>query len=311
MARMPKVRGRLTAMRPLAPLSWLRVGGPAEVFFQPADPDDLSAFLHDLPADVPVMPLGLCSNLIIRDGGLPGVSIRLGAGFARLEVIDGARLRVGAAALDSRVAIAAAEAGIVGLEFLRTIPGAIGGAVKMNAGCYGRYMADVVEEVTLLDRLGRTYRLGPEALGFGYRHSAIPDDHVVLSAILRGTAGSREASEALMADYLARRAATQPVDQRSCGSTFRNPAGFSSTGADDDTHDLKAWQLIDDAGCRGLRRGGAQMSEKHPNFLINAGDATAADLEDLGEEVRARVKSCSGHDLVWEIRRVGVRITAQ
>ncbi|MCL5777848.1 UDP-N-acetylmuramate dehydrogenase [Limibaculum sp. FT325] len=308
LARLPPVRGRLTPMRPLAPLSWLRVGGPAEVFFQPADADDLADFLRGLPADVALMPLGLCSNLIIRDGGLPGVAIRLGADFAGIEVLDGARLRAGAAAPDSRVAIAAAQAGIAGLEFLRTIPGAIGGAVKMNAGCYGRYMADVVEEVAILDRHGREYRAGAAALGFGYRRSAVPDDHVILWAVLRGTPGGREASEALMEDYLARRAATQPVDQRSCGSTFRNPAGFSSTGAADDTHELKAWKLIDEAGCRGMRRGGAQMSEKHPNFLINAGEATAADLEELGEEVRARVKATSGHDLVWEIRRVGVRL---
>lgn len=307
-ARLPAVRGRLTPMRPLAELAWLRVGGPAEVFFQPADAEDLAAFLAALPAEIPVIPLGVCSNLIIRDGGLPGVSIRLGGAFGRIEPLAGVRLRVGAAALDSRVAKAAAEAGIAGLEFLRTIPGTIGGAVKMNAGCYGSYMADVVEEVTVIDRQGRTHRLGPDELGFAYRASAIPDDHVIVEAVLRGRPGERAASEALMADYVAKREASQPVDQRSCGSTFRNPAGYSSTGAADDPMELKAWKLIEDAGCRGLALGGAQMSPKHANFLVNIGGATAAELETLGETVRARVKAHSGHDLVWEIRRIGVMV---
>ncbi|MEM6354831.1 MAG: UDP-N-acetylmuramate dehydrogenase [Pseudomonadota bacterium] len=302
------LRGRLTEDRPLAPLSWLRVGGAAELFFQPADREDLAAFLQGLPGDVPVTPLGVCSNLIIRDGGLPGVSLRLGRAFAAVEPLPGARLRVGAGALDSAAAKRAAEAGIAGLEFLRTIPGSIGGAVKMNAGCYGSYTADVVERVTVMDRSGQVEELQPEALGFGYRHSAVPDDQVVLEAVLQGVPGDPTEIAARMEGLVAKRAASQPVDQRSCGSTFRNPAGYSSTGVEGDPMDLKAWKLIEEAGCRGMRLGGAQISEKHANFLVNAGGATAADLEDLGDAVRARVKAHSGHDLVWEIARIGVKL---
>ncbi|MEO1276305.1 MAG: UDP-N-acetylmuramate dehydrogenase [Pseudomonadota bacterium] len=309
--RMPPVQGRLTPDRPLAPLSWLRVGGPAEVFYQPDSEGDLAAFLAALPPEVAITPLGVCSNLIIRDGGLPGVSIRLGRAFAGIAALPGHRLRVGAAALDSAVAKAAATAGIAGLEYLRTIPGTIGGAIKMNAGCYGTYTADVVESVTIVDRRGQRAVWTPASLGFGYRHSAVPDDAVILEAVLQGTPGEPAEIEATMEAYVAKRAASQPVDQRSCGSTFRNPAGYSSTGQDGDPQDLKAWKLIEDAGCRGLSRGGAQMSEKHANFLINAGDATAADLEGLGEEVRARVKATSGHDLIWEIQRIGVTLAPQ
>ena len=308
LSRLPDVRGRLSPTRPLAPLSWLRVGGAAEVLFQPDNLADLAEFLSVLPDDVPLMPLGVCSNLIIRDGGIPGVSVRLGRAFAGIEPLAGNRMRVGAAALDSRVAMAAARAGIAGLEFLRTIPGTIGGAVKMNAGCYGSYTGDLVEEVTLLDRDGRSYRVGPDELAFGYRYSNIADDHVIVEAVLRGRPGQAATSEALMEVYLARRAATQPIEARSCGSTFRNPSGASSTGGPDDTHELKAWKVIDAAGCRGLTLGGAQMSPVHPNFLVNTGSATAEDLEELGERVRARVKAHSGHDLIWEIRRVGVRL---
>ncbi|MEL6768617.1 MAG: UDP-N-acetylmuramate dehydrogenase [Pseudomonadota bacterium] len=307
---LPPLRGRLTLERPLAPLSWLRVGGPAALFFQPADRADLAAFLAALPRDVPLTPLGVCSNLIIRDGGLPGASLRLGRAFGEIEPLPGARLRVGAAALDSAVAKRAAEAGIAGLEFLRTIPGTIGGAVKMNAGCYGSYTADVVERVTVMDRAGRVAEMAPAALGFGYRHSAVPDDHVILEAVLQGAPGEPSEISARMEGLVEKRAASQPVDERSCGSTFRNPAGYSSTGAEGDPMDLKAWKLIEEAGCRGMRLGGAQISEKHANFLINAGGATAADLEDLGEAVRARVKAHSGHDLLWEIARIGVRVPA-
>ena len=309
MARLPRVRGRLTPMRPLRELAWLRVGGPAEVLFQPADAEDLAAFLAACPGDVPVTPLGVCSNLIIRDGGLPGVSIRLGRAFNRIEPLEGHRLRAGAAALDSQVAKQAAEAGIAGLEFLRTIPGAIGGFVKMNAGCYGSYAADVVSEVTAIDRTGRRLTLTPDELGFAYRSSAIPDEMVVIEATLQGAAGDTDVSRALMEQYVARREESQPVRERSCGSTFANPAGYSSTGAPDDPMDAKAWKLIEAAGCRGLTLGGAQISEKHANFLINAGEATAADLEELGELVRARVKSHADVDLRWEIQRIGVRIT--
>ena len=305
---MPEVAGKLEEGRELAPLTWLRVGGPAEWLFQPADLADLQQFLAALPTDTPVTPLGVCSNLIIRDGGLPGVAIKLGRAFMGVEMLDGHRVRAGAAVLDSAVAKKASAAGVAGLEFLRTIPGAIGGAVKMNAGCYGAYAADVVESVTAVDRQGNLHELTD--IDFSYRASNIPDDMVITSAILRGRAGDPAASEALMADYVAKREASQPTKDRSCGSTFRNPAGYSSTGSADDPMDLKAWKLIDDAGCRGLTLGGAQMSPKHSNFLINTGGATAADLEGLGEEVRARVKSHSGHDLVWEIRRIGVMVDA-
>ena len=310
MIDLPDVRGRLERDRPLADMTWLRVGGPAEVLFQPADIADLSAFLAALDADVPVTPLGVGSNLIVRDGGLPGVAIRLGRGFNQIE-IAGDRVRAGAAALDSHVARRASEAGVAGLEFLRTIPGAIGGAVRMNAGCYGSYTADVVESVTLVHRDGTVQDLPGAAIGFGYRSSDLPDGAVVVEAVLQGAPGDPAKSAALMAEFIRRREDSQPVKDRSAGSTFRNPAGYSSTGEAGDPMDLKAWKLIDDAGCRGLRRGGAQMSEKHPNFLINTGDATAFDLEMLGEDVRARVKSLSGHELTWEIQRIGVFLEDQ
>jgi UDP-N-acetylmuramate dehydrogenase len=305
---LPPLRGRIERGRPLAPLTWLRVGGSAEALVAPADRDDLAAFLAALDPAVPVTPLGVCSNLIIRDGGLPGVAIRLSRAFAAVEPLPGHCIRAGAAALDAHVARRAAEAGIAGLEFLRTIPGATGGAVKMNAGCYGSYIADVLVEATLVDRQGRLRTLGADELGFAYRTSAVPDDAVVVEAILQGRPGDPAAITARMDELVARRAATQPVKERSCGSTFRNPAGYSSTGAADDTHELKAWKLIDDAGCRGLALGGAKMSEMHPNFLINTGNASAADLETLGEEVRARVRAHSGHDLSWEIQRIGVMV---
>ncbi|MEM1161778.1 MAG: UDP-N-acetylmuramate dehydrogenase [Pseudomonadota bacterium] len=304
----PAVRGKLEQGRALAPLTWLRVGGPADWLFQPADREDLAAFLAALDPAVPVTPLGVGSNLIIRDGGLPGVAIRLGRRFNGFEVLDDHRVRVGAALLDAHAARRAAQAGIAGLEFLRTIPGAIGGAVKMNAGCYGSYTADVCVEITLIDRDGTERTVSGEEAGFSYRSSAIPADSVIVEAVLQGRPGSMEDSEALMAEYMRRREESQPVKDRSAGSTFRNPAGFSSTGEANDPMDLKAWKLIDDAGCRGLTRGGAQMSPKHSNFLVNKGGATAEDLEMVGEEVRARVKSHSGHDLTWEIQRIGVMV---
>jgi UDP-N-acetylmuramate dehydrogenase len=302
---LPPVRGALTPERPLADLTWLRVGGPAEWLFQPADLDDLSDFLGALPADVPVFPMGVGSNLIVRDGGIRGVVIRLGRGFNGIAVA-GARVTAGAAALDAHVARRAAEAG-VDLTFLRTIPGAIGGAVRMNAGCYGSYTADHFVQATVVLRDGTVTTIGRDEAGFGYRHSTLPEGAVIVEAVLEGAAGDPAALEAKMADQLAKRDATQPVKDRSAGSTFRNPAGFSSTGRADDVHDLKAWSLIDRAGLRGHRLGGAQMSEKHPNFLINTGGASAADLEGLGELVRARVKEMSGHDLQWEVIRVGAR----
>lgn len=303
MDRLPPVRGRLTPNRPLADLSWLRVGGPAEVLFQPADMDDLTSFLKALPADVPVFPVGVCSNLIIRDGGIRGVVIRLGRGFNGFD-INGDTVRVGAAALDAQVAKHAAEAG-VDLAFLRTIPGSIGGAVRMNAGCYGRYTADVVTEVTAVTRAGDVLRLSPEDLGFAYRSTRLPADTLIVEAVLRGPLRPPEDIEATMQDALDKREASQPVRDRSCGSTFRNPAGFSSTGRDDDVHDLKAWKLIDAAGLRGERLGGARISPKHSNFLINEGGASATDLEELGEKVRESVLKKSGIELEWEIMRVG------
>lgn len=307
LARLPASRGRLSAMQPLSALTWLRVGGPAEALFQPADEADLAAFLAALPADIPVLPLGVGSNLIVRDGGVPGVSIRLSPrGFGGFEPLAGHRIRIGAAMLDGRAAQMAGRAGIAGLEFLRTIPGAIGGAVRMNAGCYGAYMADVLAEARVIHRDGRRETLSNADLGFAYRQSDLPPDSVVTEVILQGRPGDPAAIEAQMEAALKRRAESQPVDNRSAGSTFRNPAGFSSTGRADDSQDLKAWKVIDDAGCRGLRRGGAQMSQMHSNFLINADGATAADLEGLGEEVRERVARFSGIELTWEIARVGL-----
>ncbi len=302
--RLPEVAGQYTENRPLADLSWLRVGGPAEVLFQPADLGDLQSFLRDLPANIPVFPIGVCSNLIIRDGGLDGVVIRLGRGFNGIEMVGNNQVRAGAAALDAHVARIAAQAGI-DLAFLRTIPGAIGGAAKMNAGCYGIYTADVFVEAEAITRTGEQVTLGKDDMGFTYRSTELPDGIVITSVLLHGTIGDPAAIETKMADALAKREATQPVKERSCGSTFRNPAGFSSTGRDDDVHDLKAWKVIDDAGMRGAALGGAEMSEMHSNFLVNKGGASAADLENLGEQVRKKVFKNSGIELQWEIMRVG------
>ncbi|GAB4389212.1 UDP-N-acetylmuramate dehydrogenase [Albidovulum sp.] len=300
---LPPVRGSLTPNRPLADLTWLRVGGPADWLFQPADAEDLAGFLAALPAGVPVFAMGVGSNLIVRDGGIRGVVIRLGRGFNGIRV-EGGRVIAGAAALDAHVARRAAEAGR-DLTFLRTIPGAIGGAVRMNAGCYGSYVADHLVEARVILRDGRRATLGAGELGFAYRHCDLPDGAVVIEAVFEAPPGDPAELAARMEAQLARRDATQPVRERSAGSTFRNPAGHSSTGRADDVHDLKAWKLIDAAGLRGFRRGGAQMSVKHPNFMINAGGATAADLETLGEEVRKRVFQNSGLTLEWEIMRVG------
>lgn len=304
---LPQTRGRLVAERPLADLSWLRVGGPAEVLFTPADEDDLAQFLAALPAEVPVFPIGVCSNLIIRSGGIKGVVIRLARNFNGVEILPDGRILAGAAALDAMVAKRAAEAGY-DLAFLRTIPGTIGGAVAMNAGCYGSYMADICESIRVVLRTGELCDIPATGLNFSYRHADLPEGAVVVSALLRAPKGEPAAIVAKMEEALASRAATQPVEDRSCGSTFRNPAGFSSTGQADDVHDLKAWKLIDDAGLRGFTLGGAQMSSKHPNFLINANNATPEDLENLGELVRKRVLDSTGITLQWEIRRVGERV---
>ena len=300
---LPTPRGSLIPDRTLDGLTWLRVGGPADWLFQPADEDDLVDFLAALDPAVPVFPMGVGSNLIVRDGGIRGVVIRLGRAFNGVE-IDGDTVVAGAAALDAQVARRAAESGL-DLTFLRTIPGSIGGAVRMNAGCYGSYMADHLIDAQAVTRQGVRVTLTPADLRFGYRETHLPADWVITSARLRAAPGDPDRLHAKMADQLARRDESQPTRERSAGSTFRNPAGFSSTGQADDVHDLKAWSLIDRAGLRGHSWGGAQMSEKHPNFLLNTGGATAAELEALGELVRRRVLEESGHDLQWEVIRVG------
>ena len=300
---MPRPRGRLTPERPLADLTWLRVGGPAQYLFQPADPADLAQFLRALPEDMPVFPMGVGSNLIVRDGGLRAVVIRLGRGFGDIT-IEADRVTAGAAVLDAHVARRAADQGL-DLTFLRTIPGAIGGAVRMNAGCYGSYIADVFISAQAVTRSGEIVTLGADELKFRYRETDLPEGWVIISATFAAPCGAPEALHARMEAQIAKRDASQPTRERSAGSTFRNPAGHSSTGRADDRHDLKAWKVIDDAGLRGARRGGAQMSEKHSNFLINTGGATAADLEGLGEEVRKKVFQTSGIELIWEIMRVG------
>ncbi|WP_306130637.1 UDP-N-acetylmuramate dehydrogenase [Roseovarius sp. MMSF_3350] len=300
---LPQPRGRLSEKRMLADLTWLRVGGPADWLFQPADLEDLAAFLRDLPAGMPVFPMGVGSNLIVRDGGLRAVVIRLGRGFNAIEV-DGTRVTAGAAALDAHVARRAGEAG-VDLTFLRTIPGAIGGAVRMNAGCYGSYVADHFVEAEAVSRAGEVVTLTAEDLKFQYRQTDLPEGWVITRATFEGGKGDPDELASRMATQLKKRDETQPTKDRTAGSTFRNPAGFSSTGRADDTHELKAWKVIDNAGMRGAARGGAQMSEKHSNFLINTGGATAADLEGLGEEVRKKVFQDSGIELHWEIMRVG------
>ncbi|HIJ63699.1 MAG TPA: UDP-N-acetylmuramate dehydrogenase [Rhodospirillaceae bacterium] len=292
--RLPPVRGRLAAQAPLSRLTWFGVGGPAEVLFTPADADDLQTFLAARPAGLPVTVIGVGSNLLVRDGGVPGVVIRLGAGFAGIQC-DGARVTAGAAARDVAVAKEAAEAGIGGLEFLSGIPGTIGGALRMNAGAYGGEMKDVTVAVRAIDGTGQWRHLTPQDLGFAYRRSSVPEDWIFVEATLEGRPDQADVIAGRLAAIRKTRDDSQPVRSRTGGSTFANPP------------DAKAWQLIDQAGCRGLRRGGAQVSEKHCNFLINTGGATAADLEDLGEEVRRRVMDQTGIDLHWEIRRIGVR----
>lgn len=292
--RLPRARGELVANAPLAPFTWFRVGGPAEVLFRPADADDLAAFLAGTPADVPVTVIGVGSNLLVRDGGVAGVVIRLrGKGFSHIEALDGHRLRAGTAALDVAVARAAQEAGIAGLEFYRGIPGSIGGALRMNGGAYGRETKDVLVEAVAIDRQGRRHVLSNADMGYSYRHCGASEDLIFVEAIFQGEAGDKAEIQRRMDEITAKREESQPIRMRTGGSTFKNPEGH------------KSWQLIDAAGCRGLVRGGAQVSELHCNFLINTGTASAADLEGLGEEVRARVKAKSGVVLEWEIRRIG------
>ncbi|NSX54179.1 UDP-N-acetylmuramate dehydrogenase [Parasulfitobacter algicola] len=300
---LPEVRGRLTPNRVLSDLTWLRVGGAADYLFQPADAQDLQDFLRQLPTNVDVFPMGVGSNLIVRDGGLRAVVIRMGRGFNQIT-IEGQQVTAGVAALDAHVARKAAEAG-VDLTFLRTIPGAIGGAVRMNAGCYGSYVADAFVSAKAVTRAGDLVTLTAQDLNFRYRQTDLPEGWVLAEATFTGPKVDPDELVARMDDQLAKRDATQPTKDRTAGSTFRNPAGFSSTGRADDTHDLKAWKVIDDAGMRGATLGGAQMSPKHSNFLVNTGDATAADLENLGEQVRKKVYASSGIKLEWEIMRVG------
>ena len=303
MQTFPTPRGTLTPNRPLADLTWLRVGGPADWLFQPADEADLCDFLAALDPDIPVFPMGVGSNLIVRDGGMRAVVIRLGRGFNAID-IRGNRVTAGAAALDAHVARRAAEAGC-DMTFLRTIPGTIGGAVRMNAGCYGSYVADVLDEIRVVTRQGEPKTLTKADLHLAYRQSTLPDGWVITGATFTAPSGEPAMLDARMQDQIAKRDASQPTKDRSAGSTFRNPVGHSSTGRADDTHELKAWKVIDNAGMRGARIGGAQMSPMHSNFLINAGGATATDLENLGEEVRKKVYATSGITLEWEIMRVG------
>jgi UDP-N-acetylmuramate dehydrogenase len=291
--RLPPVRGRLTADAPLAGITWFRVGGAAEVMFRPADADDLAKFLAEKPGEVPVTVMGVGSNLLVRDGGVPGVVVRLGRGFAEIAIED-RRVRAGAAALDLNVARVAAEAGLAGIEFLSGIPGTIGGALRMNAGAYGREMSDVVLEAEALDGAGGRHRLSHKALGLTYRHCDMPEDWIFLEALLKGETGNPVAIHAKLKQVQDAREASQPIRSRTGGSTFANPPG------------AKAWELIERAGCRGLSLGGAQVSEKHCNFLINTGAATAADIEGLGELVRERVLEETGITLEWEIKRIGV-----
>lgn len=291
--RLPKVRGGLTADASMASLTWFRVGGPADVLFRPADVEDLSAFLATCPLDIPITVVGVGSNLLVRDGGVRGVVIRLGATFGQVEILENNQLRAGAAALDMSVARKAAAAGIAGLEFYAGIPGSIGGALIMNGGAHGGETCDVLVSARAVRRSGEIVTLTNEDFSYSYRHSDVPDDLIFVDGLFQGTAGERATIEAHMAEITQKREESQPIRTKTGGSTFKNPEGH------------KSWQLVDGAGCRGLVRGGAQVSEMHCNFLINTGAAKAGDLEGLGEEVRTRVKETSGVSLEWEIKRIG------
>ena len=292
--RLPRVRGRLSEKAPLAPITWFRVGGTAEVMFRPADIEDLAQFLAEKPAEVPVTVIGVASNLLVRDGGVSGVVVRLGRGFVEIR-IDGVQVEAGGGALDLNVALTCQQAGIAGLEFMSGIPGTVGGGLRMNAGAYGREFSDVLQAAVALDGRGTRHRVSATALGLSYRHAEAPEDWIFVAATFAGERGDPDAIGRRMMAVQAQREATQPIRARTGGSTFANPPG------------AKAWELIDAAGCRGLKHGGAMVSEKHANFLINTGVATAADLEGLGEEVRRRVHETTGVMLEWEIRRIGAR----
>ena len=289
----PAVRGRVTRDAPLAPLVWFKSGGAAETLFEPADTADLQAFMRETDAVTPVWPLGLGSNLIVRDGGVRGVTVRLGKAFAKVERLDATTMKCGGGAAGILVSSTARDAGIAGLEFLRGIPGTVGGFVRMNGGAYGREVADILIECDVVLRSGALVTLPLDTLGYTYRHSELPEGAIVVAATLRGTEGDPKVIGAEMDRIAAEREASQPLRSRTGGSTFKNPPG------------KKAWALVDEAGCRGLTIGDAQVSEKHCNFLLNLGSATSADIEALGEEVRTRVKAHSGIMLEWEIQRVG------
>jgi UDP-N-acetylmuramate dehydrogenase len=296
---LPAVRGQLLRDERLAPFTWFRVGGPADVLFLPADADDLADFLRALPNQTPLLPIGVGSNLIVRDGGVPGVVVRLaGRQWAQIEAPDGARIKAGAGALDAMVAKASAKAGVTGLEFYAGIPGTIGGALTMNAGCYGSETKDVLVEATAIDRAGSRLILSNADFGFSYRHNALPEGLIFLDATFQGALDDPAAVAARMAEITSKREGSQPIREKTGGSTFKNPMLPSGEKG-------SAWKLVDEAGMRGHRRGGAQVSEKHANFLINAAEAIAADIEGLGEDVRAAVKAKHGVELEWEIKRVG------
>jgi len=292
-SKMPKLRGRTLANQSLAELTWFRVGGPAQLLFMPEDEADLAYFLGQLPEEFAATVIGLGSNLIVRDGGVPGVVVRLGRGF-NIIAVEGTRIRAGAAVPDVKIARAAQEAGIGGLSFMRGIPGAIGGALRMNGGAYGRETKDVLVEARAVDRRGRMHVLSNAEMHYSYRHCGAPEDYIFTEALFAGERGDAKVIAQEMNKITEARESTQPVKSRTGGSTFKNPPGN------------KAWQLIDAAGCRGLTNGAAQVSEMHCNFLINRGGATAADIERLGEAVRRKVEAHSGITLEWEIARIGV-----
>lgn len=294
-ARLPRLRGKLLANQSLAELTWFRVGGAAQILFVPEDEDDLAYFLAGLPEQTPVTVVGLGSNLIVRDAGVPGVVIRLGRGFGEITLESASRIRAGTSVPDVKLSRSAQEAAISGLAFFRGIPGAIGGALRMNGGAYGRETRDVVVEVRGIDRRGRRHLLANAEMNYSYRHCGVGEDIIFTEALFQGAPGDAGTIAAEMDKITEAREATQPIKSRTGGSTFKNPPGH------------KAWQLIDAAGCRGLRLGNAQVSELHCNFLINLGAASAADIEDLGETVRARVRDNSGVELEWEIKRIGLR----
>jgi UDP-N-acetylmuramate dehydrogenase len=299
MAALPELRGRLTADQALAEITWFRVGGPAQVLFTPADAADLAYFLRGVSSDVPVFVIGLGSNLLVRDGGIPGVVVRLGRGFSEIKAEPSHRLRAGTGVPDVKLARAAADAAVSGLAFYRGIPGSIGGALRMNAGAHGRETKDVLVEARAIDRQGNTHVLTLADMQFGYRHCGVPPDWIFTEAVFQGAPGETAQIFKDMGEVADYREANQPIKERTGGSTFKNPPGSS------------AWKLIDDAGCRGLRIGGAKVSEMHCNFLINDRNASAENIERLGETVRARVKERSGVMLQWEIIRLGVPVNGR